>query len=305
MARAAVARPLILVVGIVALAAAAVGFTKWREASRNGGQQVAEPFRIAGNFYYVGANDVAAFLITTPQGHILLDGGYPGTPKLITASIAKLGFNVKDVKILINSEPHYDHAGGLAELQHASGAELWASDASADAIETGGVENGTFWLHVLMVRSGLVRYEPAHVQHRLKDGDTISLAGTTLTAHVTGGHTKGCTSWTLPVRDGTRTLNVVSACSLVMLPGVRLIEPQRYPRIREDFEHTFATLRALPADIWVTSHAKLFDRYKKFQARGTAPDSAAPFVDPAGYRAYVDSGEARFKRALAEQQRKN
>src|SRR5215217_6958072 len=110
----------------------------WKASSDRGGQKYAEPFRIAGNFYYVGANDVAAFLITGPQGHILLDGGYPGTPPMIIASIAKLGFDIGDVKVLINSEPHSDHAGGLAALQQASGAELWAGDVSAAAIASGG-----------------------------------------------------------------------------------------------------------------------------------------------------------------------
>ena len=120
------------------VALAIVPFRNWREASRRGGQVFAEPFRIAGNFYYVGANDVSSFLITGPGGHILIDGGYPGTPPLIMQSIAKLGFNIRDVKALLNSEPHYDHAGGLAELQKASGAQLWASDASADVIASGG-----------------------------------------------------------------------------------------------------------------------------------------------------------------------
>src|SRR5215212_11289084 len=117
---------------------AVYGFLEWREGGINGGQKYAEPFRIAGNFYYVGANDVAAFLITGPNGHILIDGGYPGTPPLIMASIARLGFDIRDVKVLLNSEPHFDHAGGLAELQRASGAELWASEASAGVISSGG-----------------------------------------------------------------------------------------------------------------------------------------------------------------------
>ena len=119
-----------------ALALVLVG--RWLNATKIGGQQPAEPFRIAGNFYYVGANDVAAFLITGPEGHVVLDGGYPTTAPMIMASIAKLGFDIKDVKVLLNSEPHPDHAGGLGVLQQASGAELWASEASADAIAAGG-----------------------------------------------------------------------------------------------------------------------------------------------------------------------
>ena len=112
----------------------------WKAKADRGGQQPAEPFRIAGNFYYVGANDVTSFLITGPEGHVLLDGGYPGTATMIMASIASLGFNVKDVKVLLNSNPHKDHAGGLAALQQASGAQLWASEASAGVIASGGVD---------------------------------------------------------------------------------------------------------------------------------------------------------------------
>src|SRR3954468_23151837 len=146
-------------------------FRQWLEATRRGGQKPAEPFRIAGNLYYVGANDVSSFLITGPQGHILIDGGYPGTPPLIMRSIAKLGFNIRDVKVLLNSEPHYDHAGGLAELQKASGAQLWASDASADVIAAGGDDpKGTLPVR-LLVWSGLARYPAARVDHRVKDGD--------------------------------------------------------------------------------------------------------------------------------------
>src|SRR3982750_4090432 len=115
-------------------------FIAWKENSDNGGAKPAEPLRIAGNLYSVGASDVASFLITGPDGHVLIDGGYPGTAPMIMASIARLGFSIKDVKVLLNSEPHYDHAGGLAELQKASGAELWASEASAEAIASGGYD---------------------------------------------------------------------------------------------------------------------------------------------------------------------
>ena len=122
-----------------ALAVAAVILViKWKEVSDHGGQQPAEPFRIAGNLYYVGANDVTSFLLTGPEGHVLIDGGYPGTAPMIMASIAKLGFNITDVKVLLNSHAHFDHAGGLAALQKASGAELWISEGDADIVAAGG-----------------------------------------------------------------------------------------------------------------------------------------------------------------------
>jgi metallo-beta-lactamase class B len=286
-------RVLRIVLGLIAIVAVVL-FGKWRDATKRGGQLPAEPFRIAGNFYYVGANDVASFLVTGPDGHVLIDGGYPGTPPLIMASIRKLGFDIRDVKIILNSEPHYDHAGGLAELQRASGAQLWASAASADAIEAGGDDPANMLPVRALTWSGIIRYPPARVDHRFSDGDTIRVGPIALTAHITSGHTRGCTSWSFPVRDGERTLNVVSACSLVVLGG------SRYPEQADDLERTFRVLRSLPADIWVSSHARLWGRYRKFVARDTAKNPADPFIDPEGYRAYVDTGEARFRRGVVQ-----
>lgn len=267
-------------------------YPRWRESSNRGGQKYAKPFRIAGNLYYVGANDVSSFLITGPEGDVLIDGGYPGTAPMITASIRELGFDIRDVKVLLNSEPHFDHAGGLAALQKASGAQLWASDASAYTIESGGDDPALPLFFRALFRAHVLSYPPARVDHRVHDGDTVRLGPIAMTAHITGGHTRGCTTWTFPVRDGDRVLNVVSACSLVAL-GIG-----SYPGQRADFEHTFAELRSLPVDIWMTSHARAWGRYRKFVARDTAKDPIAPFIDPAGYRAYVDSGEARYLRGI-------
>ncbi|MFL5580714.1 MAG: subclass B3 metallo-beta-lactamase [Gemmatimonadaceae bacterium] len=282
-----------IVVGLVACLVAYLG-ARWKDSSDRGGQKYAEPFRIAGNFYYVGANDVASFLVVGPEGHVLIDGGYPGTPPLIMASIAKLGFDIRDVKVLLNSEPHLDHAGGLAALQWASGAELWASEASARTLAAGGDDPDILLPLRALVWSGLVRYPAPRVDHRLRDGDTIRVGPVAIAAHITGGHTRGCTTFSFRVRDGERVLNVVSACSLVVLGG------SRYPGQRADLARTFRVLRSLPADIWVSSHARLFDRYRKFVARDTAKRPADPFIDPEGYRAYIDSGEARFRRGVVQ-----
>ena len=279
---------------LVALALVAVPavllFRAWKDASNRGGQKHAEPFRIAGNFYYVGANDVASFLITGAEGHVLIDGGYPGTAPMIMASIAKLGFDIRDVRLLLNSEPHFDHAGGLAALQKASGARLWASDASARALEAGGDDPDLMLPFRLLMWARITRYQPPRVDHRFADGDTIRVGPVAIVAHLTPGHTRGCTTYSFPVRDGDRVLNVVSACSLKVLGG------SRYDGQQADLEHTFAVLRGLPADIWVSSHARLWGRYRKFVARDTAKDPAEPFIDPDGYRAYVDSGEAGLRR---------
>lgn len=287
-------RPWLLVLlGLVAVLVVFL-FVQWREASRRGGQKYAEPFRIAGNLYYVGANDVAAFLITGPEGHVLIDGGYPGTAPMIMASIAELGFDIEDVEVLLNSEPHGDHAGGMAELQQASGAQLWASEASADVIDSGGDDRDMILPLRALVWIGIAGYPAARVDQRFKDGDTIRVGTTALTAHVTGGHTRGCTSWSFPVRDGGRVLNVVSACSLIVLGGMR------YPEQPADLERSFRVLRSLPADVWVSSHARLWGRYRKFVARDTATNPVEPFIDPAGYRAYVDTAEARFRRGVVQ-----
>ena len=266
--------------------------SKWREASYRGGQLPAEPFTIAGNFHYVGANDVAAFLITGPQGHVLIDGGYPLTAPMIIGSVEKLGFRMKDVKLLLNSEAHFDHAGGLAELQRASGARLFASEASAGPLAAGGDDPDIKWPMRLMAK--VLRYPAPRVDYRFKDGETISVGPVEVTAHVTPGHTRGCTSYSFRVRDGDRNLTVVSACSLVVLQGLR------YEGYAADMAFSIQRLRGIPADIWVTSHARLFGRYRKFAARDTAKSPVDPFIDRAGYKAYLDSGEARLRRGAMQ-----
>src|SRR5262245_32473695 len=181
---------------------------RWLNATKIGGQGPAEPCRIAGNFYYVGASDVAAFLITGPEGHIVLDAGYPTTATMIIASIAKLGFSITDVKVLLNSEPHPDHGGGLAVLQQASGAQVWASDASADTLAAGGDDPDAFLPLRALLWLGVVGYPRVRVDHRFEDGDTIRLGPIALTTHITAGHTRGSTSFAFQVHDGDRVLDV-------------------------------------------------------------------------------------------------
>jgi metallo-beta-lactamase class B len=194
--------------------------------------------------------------------------------------------------VLLNSEPHPDHAGGLSVLQQASGAELWASEASADAIASGGDDADMILPLRALIRIGVVGYPAPRVDHRFKDGDTIRLGPIALTAHVTGGHSRGCTSWSFQVRDGDRVLNVVSACALGVMGGMRYAEQDA------DFERSFRLLRSLPADIWVTSHARPWGRYRKFVASKTATNPVDPFIDPEGYRAYIDSEEAAYRQGV-------
>lgn len=280
-----------MLVGLAAIVIPVLGRI-WKANGERGGQQPADPFRIAGNFYYVGANDISAFLITGPEGHILLDGGYPATPTLIMASIAALGFDIKDVRVLINSNPRGDHAGGLAALQQASGAELWASDASAPIIATGGDDPDIAMRLRMLVQVGIFGYPPARVDRTFKDGDTIRVGPTALTAHITGGSTRGCTSWSFQVHDGDRVLDVVSACSFEVVQGLR------YPEQSADIERSLGVLRALPADIWVTSRGRPWGRYRKYVASTTARNPVDAFIDPDGYRAFIDRAEDEFRRGV-------
>jgi metallo-beta-lactamase class B len=273
----------------LAIALTLVPVGRWLNANKIGGQGPAEPFRIAGNFYYVGATDVSAFLITGSEGHVVLDAGYPTTAKLIMESIATLGFDIKDVKVLLNSEPHPDHAGGLAMLQKASGAQVWASDASADSLASGGDDADAMLPLRVLVWLGMLGYPPPRVDHRFKDGDTVRLGPIALTAHLTPGHTRGCTSWSFQVHDGDRVLNVVSACDTGVLAT------STYPGQAADRERSLRRLRTLPADIWVTAHARWWRRYPKFVASRTAKRPADAFIDPEGYRAFVDAAEAEFR----------
>jgi metallo-beta-lactamase class B len=282
----------IALIGIVVLLA--LLYPRWKENSNRGGQEPVEPFRIAGNLYYVGANDVSAFLITGTEGHVLLDGGYPGTAPMIIESISKLGFDIRDVRVLLNSDPHADHAGGLAALQQASGARLWASEASAYSLASGGDDPDILMPLRLLIRAGIIGYPSVRVAHQFEDGDTVGVGPIAITAHITRGHTRGCTSYSFRVREDDDILNVVSACSLVLLGALK------YPEQRADLERTFNVLRSLPVDIWVTSHGRLWGRYRKFVARDTANDQVTPFIDPEGYHAYIDSAEARFRRGVVQ-----
>ncbi len=256
--------------------------------------QPVEPFRVMDNIYYVGANEIAAFLITSSEGHILIDGGFPETAAIIHANVAKLGFQIEEVEILLNSHAHFDHAGGLAELKRLSGAQLFISNGDADLIENGG--KGDF----LLGDTGL--FPPVSVDRRLVDGDVVSLGGVTLTAHLTAGHTRGCTTWTMTVEEDDQTYEAVFVCSATVLPNVRLVDQPSYPGIAEDFARTFEVLRALPCDVFLASHGSFFGLRDKIRTLGENP-AVNPFIDPARYRAYVERGERRFHERLNEEQK--
>ena len=273
----------------------ALAFGQADETSRSWNQPV-EPFRIAGNLYYVGASDITSYLITTPEGHILLDGGFVETAPLIRESVKKLGFKMEDVKILLSSHAHYDHAGGLAALKEMTGARFFASQADAPAHARGGKSDPVF--------GDRFPYPAVQADRFLQDGDTVSLGGTTLTAHVTAGHTRGCTTWTMKVDDGRRKLDAVFICSTSVLPDTRLGADPTYPGIADDYARTFRVLRELPCDLFLASHGSFYNLKGKAERlqRLTKGEGPNPFIDPEGYRKYVDRNEKAFRDRLAQAQ---
>ncbi|UOQ75938.1 MBL fold metallo-hydrolase [Hymenobacter sp. 5516J-16] len=221
---------------------------------------------------------------------------------MILKSIATLGFAIKDVKILLNSHAHSDHAGGLAALQKASGATLWIHERDADIVATGGATDPTIGPFRILAAVGLLKYPPPRIDHQFKDGAQVQLGPIRLTAHATPGHTPGCTTWAFPVQHGGRELLAVLATDMVLLPTASLVEPESYPGIRADFEHSFRVLRSLPTDIYLTSHARAFSLKRKAEERATAPDPVLPFIDRQGYIEDITKAEAAFRKALKEQQ---
>ncbi|HVR09184.1 MAG TPA: subclass B3 metallo-beta-lactamase [Thermoanaerobaculia bacterium] len=258
-------------------------------ASRASNQPV-EPFPILGRLYYVGASDVTSFLIATGGGLILIDGGFVETAPQIRDNLARLGFSLRDVKILLNSHAHYDHAGGLAQLKAWSGARLLASAGDAPLLEAGGRGDPLF--------GDELPFPPVKVDHLLRDGEPVTLGDTTLVAHLTPGHTRGCTTWSMQAAGDGRRYDVVFVCSTSVLPGYRLLDHPTYPGIAEDYARTFAKLAALPCDVFLGSHASFYGGADKARRRreGAKPN---PFVDPQGYRGYVAAAEAAYRKRLA------
>jgi metallo-beta-lactamase class B len=274
---------------IVALAA-----LLWVMGARAQGidNQPVEPFRIAGNLYYVGASDISAYLIATPAGHVVIDAGYESTVPQIEKNIRTLGFKVEDVRILLNTQAHYDHAAGFAALKKDTGAKLMASDADADVIERGGLRDFSF--------GDSHPFPAAKVDRRLKDGDTVTLGKLTLHAHVTPGHTRGCTTWAFSVTESNRELHVVDMCGLTVLDTTRLLNNAGYPEIVSDYERTFTAMRAIPVDIFIGAHPSYYGGAEKAARLRANPSGPNPFIDADGYQRYIDTGEKRFREALAK-----
>jgi len=256
--------------------------------------QPVTPFRIIGNIYYVGASDVTSFLITTTEGHILLDSGYSETVPQISRNVATLGFKLEDIRILINSHAHLDHAGGLAELKQLTKARLFASRKDKALLESGGKGDFNF--------GDSLDYAPVKVDSTLGDGEQVKLGGTILTANITPGHTKGCTTWTMKVSDNGSVYDVVFVGSATS-PGYKLVGNEKYPNIVADYEETFRKMKKLSCDVFLASHGNFFNLKKKMEQFAKNPNRN-PFIDSEGYKDFLRQTEEGFRAKLKDQQKK-
>lgn len=250
-------------------------------------------FRIAGNLYYVGSKGLANYLITTPQGHILINSDLEANVPLIRASVESLGFKFTDIKILLISHAHWDHNAGSAMIKKLTGAKYMVMDADVPVVESGGKSD----FHYSDDPATL--YPPTKVDRVLRDGDEVKLGDAVITAHLTPGHTKGCTTWTMKMKDGEKARDVVIVGSPNVNPGYRLVSKPSYPGIAEDFERTFQVLKSLPCDYFLGAHGSYFDLETKYAQLKAGVSTA--FIDPKGYKDYVEERARAFRTELAKQ----
>jgi metallo-beta-lactamase class B len=251
------------------------------------------PFRIAGNLYYVGSKGLASYLVTTPQGNILINSDLEANVPMIEASIEKLGFKFRDTKILLISHAHWDHDAGSARIKEMTGATYLVMDGDAPVVESGGKTDFEYG------NSPAFLYRPAKVDRVLHDGDDVRLGGTVLVAHRTPGHTKGCTTWTMRVSEHSKTYDVVILGSPNVNPGYKLVDNPAYPQIAEDYERMWRVLKSLPCDVFLGAHGSYFGLEEKYPL--LKKGSANPFVDPDGYKKYIVQKEQDFRAELARQ----
>jgi metallo-beta-lactamase class B len=251
------------------------------------------PFRIAGNLYYVGSKGLANYLITTPQGHILINSDLEASVPLIRASVEKLGFKFSDIRILLLSHAHWDHDAGSAAIKAITGAKYMVMDADVPVVESGGKADFQYGNKAELL------YPPAKVDRVLHDGDEVKLGGVALVAHLTPGHTKGCTTWTMKVGEEGKIYDVVIIGSPNVNPGYKLVGNSSYPEIASDYERTFRVLKSLPVDIFLGAHGDYFDLQTKYPRLKAG--AVNPFIDAAGYKSYVSDREEAFRTELAKQ----
>ena len=251
------------------------------------------PFRIAGNLYYVGSKGLANYLITTSQGHILINSDLEANVPLIRASVEKLGFKFTDIKILLISHAHWDHNAGSSAIKALTGAKYMVMAADVAVVESGGKADFQYG------NLASCLYPPTKVDRVLHDSDKVKLGGAVLVAHLTPGHTKGCTTWTMKVQEAKKTYNVVIIGSPNVNPGYQLVNNASYPQIASDYERMFRVLKSLPCDIFLGSHGSFFhfaDKHERFMIGDTSA-----FVDPDGYNRYLSESEKDFHQKVDQQ----
>jgi metallo-beta-lactamase class B len=252
------------------------------------------PHHIAGNLYYVGSEDLTSYLIVTPQGNILINSGFDKNVPLIKKSVEQLGFRFADIKILLISHAHNDHCAGAALVKKLTGAQYFVMDADVPVVESGGREDFQYGARPEM------RFPPVKVDRVLHDGDIVKLGNAVLTAHLTAGHTRGTTTWTLDEAEAGRTLHVVIVGSPNVNPGYQLVNNKAYPQIASDYAHGFQVLKSLPCDIFLGAHGSYYGLKEKYE-RWQRGDRAA-FIDPEGYKSYIADRERAFESELKRQE---
>jgi metallo-beta-lactamase class B len=275
------------------LALLVAGVSVLRAQSDPSWRQPFDAVRIVGNVYYVGTRGLSSFLIVTPAGGIIIDSGEAETVPFIRASVEKLGFRLSDIKILLTGHAHFDHVGGHADLKRLTGAQVMVMDADRQALESG-VDRSAL---------GGPGWKPVAIDRVLKDGDTVTLGGVTLTAHLTPGHTQGCTTWTMEAGQDGKKYQVAFTGSVTINEGVHLVGNTRVPAIAEHYAQAFRVLHGIKADVFVAQHGGVFALEDK--ARRTAADPRVnPFVDPDGYQRFVERSEQTYLKQLAQDQKR-
>jgi metallo-beta-lactamase class B len=265
----------------------------WAQSSPDWTEPFA-PHRVIGNVYYVGSRGLASYLITTPQGHILINSSMESNVQMIAESIERLGFHFVDVKILLISHAHWDHCGGSALLKKLTGAKYMVMDGDVPVVESGGKEDFQYG------NSAENLYKPAKVDRVLHDGDEVKLGNAVLVAHKTPGHTKGCTTWTMKVADGGKKFDAVIVGSPNVNPGYKLVNNANYLQIAQDYEQTFRVLQTLPCDVFLGAHGDYYGMAEKVaRIKEGGPN---PFIDAQGYKDYVADREQAFRAELKKQQ---
>jgi len=251
------------------------------------------PHRVIGNIYYVGTKGLASYLITTPEGSILINSSLESSVPLIRASIEKLGFRFQDVKILLISHAHFDHCAGSFLIKELTGAKYMVMEQDVPEVASGGKDDFQYG------KTPDTLFKPAKVDRVLHDGDQVKLGETVLTARLTPGHTKGCTTWTMKARDGGKAYDVVIVGSPNVNAGYKLVNNALYPQIADDYARMFRVLKSLPCDVFLGAHGNYYGLEAKFAKLNQG--GANPFIDPEGYKRYVAEREKTFRSELEKQ----